>query len=816
MKRIVLLTIGISLLVCSCGADRSREFCLSGAQIVFDPADAAVVRKAAALLSSDISEVTGRSVPLESDSRVVIGTIGQSSVIDALVAEGRLDVSAIEGGWERYVIEAVDDNTLAVAGSDRRGTAYGVFHLSEAIGVNPYHWWADVPVPHRDRAVVDGSRFVSKSPSVKYRGIFINDEDWGLQTWSALNYEKELGDIGPCTYAKVCELLLRLGANMLAPAMHSCTGAFYSHPESKEVADEYGIIITTSHCEPLLFNNAALSEWDSSVDGAWDYKTNKETIWGKLDRRVAEACRFENIYTIAMRGVHDEGLRGGYSTQERVSILEDVISDERDILETHIGRDAAEIPQIFVPYKETLDLYENGLGVPDDAIIVWPDDNYGYMKRVSNPEEQKRSGGSGVYYHVSYLGAPHDYLWIVTTPPVLMYEELKKVYDNGGDRYWLLNVGDIKPSELAMKTFFDLAWDIDAYDIHSINHHQSEFLAGIYGEGYKDDFQRLLDEYYRLAWSRKPEYMGWEREWDSPEYTGLRDTEFSFGGYGDAFTRLSDYQSVSDLAADLMSGIPEKYRESFYEMVAFPVFGANQMNRKFLMAQLNHEKAAAGAAGQALWAALQSEAARDSLDALLLRYNTMLDGKWNEMMHIPPGYTALYQEMPGLVLLEGVEPEPVLQPSAKPALQDCYVVDLSKCRDRIEGIGYDWVAARIDDLSFDLPAIPADSVTVHIWTLPFWPLYEGIGNRYSVSLDNSADSVCENLFAEYDTSWKDQVLCNGVEAVVTFPVDGAARSHTLRLKAVDPGQIVQRIVVDWGGLLPTYVGPAPGNEHSHG
>lgn len=808
MKKILIALIGVAVLVSSCGGDRTRkvEFCVSEAAVVADPADAAVVRIAAELLAADIAEVTGRPLPAASDSRIVIGTIGQSGPIDALIAEGKLDVSEIEGGWERYIIQAVDDKTLAIAGSDRRGTAYGVFHISEAIGVNPYHWWADVPVVHADRAVVDGSRYVSKSPSVKYRGIFINDEDWGLQTWSALNYEKELGDIGPRTYAKVCELILRLGGNMLAPAMHSCTGAFYSHPESKVVADGYGIIITTSHCEPLLFNNAALSEWNPAVDGAWDYRTNKQTIWKKMDDRVAEAGQYENIYTVAMRGIHDEGLRGGYPPAERVAILTDVIADQREILEDHIGRKAEEIPQIFVPYKETLDVYENGLQVPDDVTIVWPDDNYGYMKRVSNAEEQKRSGGSGAYYHVSYLGAPHDYLWICTTPPVLMYEELKKVYDTGGDRYWLLNVGDIKPAELAMKTFFDMAWDFEAYDIHSINRHQSRFLAGIYGEKYEKDFQHLLDEYYRLAWSRKPEYMGWEREWDTPEYTGLKDTDFSFDGYGDAFKRLDEYQAISDLAAKLASGLPEALQPSFFEMVGFQVFGANQMNRKFLMAQLNHEKGAAGAAAQALWAAQQSMAARDSIDALLLRYNTMLDGKWNEMMHIPPGYTALYQDMPGLDLPSGVGPEPV-RPSAGPALRDCLVLDLAQCKDKVEGLGFDWVVAEIGDLSFDLPAIPADSVTVHVWTLPFWPLYEGVSNRYSVSLDGSDAVLCENLFTEFGQSWKEQVLCNGVEAVVTFPIDKSAGRHTLRLLAVDPGQMVQRIVVDWGGLLPSYVGP---------
>ena len=802
MKKILCLLF-VAAVAVSC---HPGSFCISDACIVTDPQDERSVQTAAGLLRADIARVTGKEAPAAASRRVLVGTLGRNSAIDSLVAAGRLDVSEIEGAWERYIVEAIDGNTLVVAGSDRRGTAYGVFRLSEEIGVNPFYWWTDVPVEHRDKAFVSGKRFVSKSPSVKYRGIFINDEDWGLKPWSSLNYEQELGDIGPKTYAQVCELLLRLGGNMLAPAMHSCTGAFYSHPESKEVADAYGIIITTSHCEPLLLNNAALSEWDSDVDGPWDYRTNKEVIWKKFDDRVAEAGMYENLYTVAMRGVHDSGLQGHYSADERVAILTDVIADQREILSRRIGRPAEEIPQIFVPYKETLDVYEHGLQVPQDVILVWPDDNYGYLKRVSNPEEQQRPGGAGVYYHMSYLGAPHDYLWICTTPPVLLYEELRKAYDNGADRYWLLNVGDIKPAELGLKTFFDIARDIDAYDIHSINRHQAAFLAGIYGKRYEKEFQALLDEYYRLAWSRKPEFMGWEREWDRPWLANIRDTDFSFTNYSEAQRRLADYRAVSDLADKLLQRLPEAYRPSFFELLAYPAKGAYQMNRKFLLAQLNHEKAAAGEPGEAEWAGQQAQAAYDSIEALTAIYNRQLEGKWNEMMRLAPGLNAKYQNMPP-VTLSGAVPEPVdLTPQAvKP--EGWMSVPLAGSPTRIEGIGYDWVSAEITDLSFDLPAIPADSVTVHVWTVPFWPLYEGVGNRYRIALDQAAPREVSNPFFEYADSWKDQVLCNGVEAVVRFPIDRSAGKHSLRLQAVDPGQIVQKIILDWGGLQPCYIAP---------
>ncbi|MDE6394225.1 MAG: glycosyl hydrolase 115 family protein, partial [Duncaniella sp.] len=341
---------------------------------------------------------------------------------------------------------------------DARGAAYGALSLSERMGVSPWYWWADVPVTRHDEVYVSGYE-VSAPPTVRYRGVFVNDEDWGLLPWAAKTYEPEVGNIGPRTYARICELLLRLRGNMLAPAMHDCSDPFYTHPDNKTVADRYGIMITTSHCEPLLFNNASPAEWDSARDGEWDYRTNRQTIYDKLDARVAEAAPYDNIYTMAMRGLHDEGMRGNYTLDEKVATLHDAIMDQRKILSEHIDIPVEEIPQIFIPYKEAQTLYEAGLEVPDDITLVWPDDNYGFLKLLSSPRERERRGRAGVYYHLSYLGVPHSYLWLNTTPPMLMYEELKKAYDTGADRYWLLNVGDIKPMELGVQLFFDMAWD---------------------------------------------------------------------------------------------------------------------------------------------------------------------------------------------------------------------------------------------------------------------------------------------------------------------------------------------------------------------
>ena len=815
------------------------------ATVVVAQGEPITVRRVATLFADDVERVTGcrPSVSSKGDKgAVIIATIGHNAYVDGLIRKGRLDVSQIRGGWEQFVIREVDGR-LIIVGSDRRGAAYGVFTLSEKMGVSPWYWWADVPVSHQDALYVEAD-YASSEPSVKYRGIFINDEDWGLKPWAEKNYEKELGDIGPKTYAKVCELLLRMKANMLAPAMHSCTGAFYSHAESKLVCDSFGIIITTSHCEPLLLNNAAKSEWDSERDGEWNYKTNRETIWKKWDDRLREASQYENIYTVAMRGVHDEGLRGHLPMEERVPLIEKVIKEQRELLEKHINKKPTEIPQIFVPYKETMDIYENGLRVPDDITLVWVDDNYGYMKRVANPEEQKRSGRSGVYYHLSYLGAPHDYLWLNTTPPVLMYEELKKAYDCGADRYWLLNVGDIKPMELGMQTFFDLAWNIGAFDFEKVYRHQAEFLARTFwGALAKPDsslftlhsslFQAILDDYYRLAWSRKPEFMGWEYEWDDKAHTGLKDTEFSFRNYDEAHRRLADYQRISDkverISKDMrvVSGSPAD-SAAFFQLLQFPVQAAYQMNRKFLMAQLNHEMAAEGRYAEANWAARQMEEAYDSINALNRRYNKQLGGKWDGMMALSTSFTPTcqYYQKPEVKRFEGAGEQAVaLSPLRGQKPKDCQVLDLSKFRHQgrsegvrlVKGLGYDGHVLQFGDptkapeggkyesIEYRFHA-PSDTVDIIIYAVPFWPLYKGKPNRISVSIDNQPEQVFENKFKEYDRTWKDQVMRNGIMCRLRFAVDQQRETNCLRIQA-DPGQMIQRIIIDWGGLQPSYIGP---------
>lgn len=632
------------------------------AAIMYDAtSEPSVVGTAVGLLASDIEKVTGKcpsvsgngSVPASCRYAVIAGTLGHSSLIDELVRDGKIDVSSISGEWERYAVRLVEAplkgvrRALVVVGSDRRGTAYGLLSLSRVIGVNPWYWWLDAPVEHRNSICLSVNAYDAATPSVKYRGIFINDEDWGLLRWAKRNFEKELGNIGPKTYEKVCELLLRLNANMLAPAMHEASTAFYQIPQNKEIADKYGIIITASHCEPLLLNTA--SEWHKDRYGDWNYNTNSERIDSVLNARVVETSPYENAYVIALRGLHDRAMSGAESLDSRKATVQRALLNQRKILSDVLGKDASEIPQFFTPYKEVLDVYNQGLELPDDVTIVWPDDNYGYMKRLSSPKEQLRSGRSGVYYHSSYLGRPHDYLWMNTTSPTLMYEELRKAYDSTADRYWLLNSGDIKSCEFAVDFFLSMAYDIDSFSYERAASYRSEWLCGMLGEKNRGAYRSIFDEFYHQAFIRKPEFMGWGYQWTTDKHGNERntDTDFSFANYREAERRLEAYRKISSETEALMAQLPSSHIPCFYQSVYYPVKACELMSRMVLSGQKNRwyalqqRTAATAAADEAI-------RCHDSLRVITEGYNSLLDGKWNHVMTMGQGFAASYFKKPVL------------------------------------------------------------------------------------------------------------------------------------------------------------------------
>ena len=642
----------------------SNVFSLVGkkdkACVYYDAKDFEVVKTTAGLFANDVKEVSGQLLGVATTKEapqkncIIIGTLGHNEWIDQMVAKKKLDVEPLKNRWESYLVQLVRnplpgvDKALVIVGSDRRGAAYGLLSVSRTIGVSPWYWWADAPIIKKDQLHLKVDKYISKEPTVKYRGIFINDEDWGLYRWSRDNFEKELGNFGPRTYAKVCELLLRLQANYLCPAMHDASMAFHRIPENRVVADRFAILMGASHCEPLLFNTA--SEWKRDKMGEWDYINNKKGVDSVLNVRVKECAPFENVYTLALRGLHDRAMNASNDMGDRKDMLQEALMAQRQMLIDAIGKPGEEIPQAFTPYKEVLDVYDEGLELPDDVTIIWPDDNYGYMKRLSSPKEQKRSGRSGVYYHSSYLGKPHDHLWMNTVSPTLMYEELRKAYDATADRIWLLNAGDIKSCEFAVDYFLTMAFDIDAFNFERAANYRTEWLCGMLGDQYRNEYQDVVNSFYKLAFARKPEFMGWGYQWTTDKHGKERntDTDFSLTNYREVDNRLSEYRRIGGIVENILNNMSdEKQKACFYQSLYYPVKGCELLNRMVLDGQRNR------------WYAIQQRASAkdlkksakacyDSLEVITKGYNSLLDGKWNHVMTMKQGFAAAYFELPKL------------------------------------------------------------------------------------------------------------------------------------------------------------------------
>jgi hypothetical protein len=603
------------------------------------------------LLAEDIERVTACKPNVMTDMAkakgnvIVIGSV-EFPLIQKLLGAQSAFLKKLKGRWETFGLTVIDkplpaiSKALVIAGSDERGTAYGVFTLSEKIGVSPWYWWADVPAKKQRALIITQNDYISLTPAVKYRGIFINDEDWGLQPWAAKTFEPETGDIGPKTYAKVFELLLRLKSNLIWPAMHPCTKAFFHYPANIKTAEDYQIIIGSSHAEPMLRNN--VGEWDIKTMGHFNYLSNKESVLKYWEDRIKETSGINAIYTLGMRGIHDGQMEGVKDLKEAVPVVERIIGEERDLLSKYINKDLTAIPQVLTPYKEVLEIYDNGLKVPDDVTLVWPDDNYGYIHRLNNEKEITRKGGAGVYYHASYWGRPHDYLWLPSTHPSLLREEMMKAYETGANRLWVLNVGDIKPQEYNMQQFLDMAYDPAPFkDSRYTKQHLHNWVTSIFGKDHGKEIQSVLWEYYQLAFERRPEFMGWSQTEPSTQTAYTAFNHFYFGD--EAQKRIDSYNALEAAVKQLRQQINMEGAEAFYQLVYYPVVGASWINKKFLY----RDKACFYGKQNRLSAydyAQLSKSAYDSIVKETEYFNTRLaGGKWKNMMSMNPRNLPVYQ-----------------------------------------------------------------------------------------------------------------------------------------------------------------------------
>ena len=718
---------------------------------------------------------------------------------------------------------------IMVEGHNGRGTAYGILELSRMAGVSPWVWWGDVVPERRNRLTIDSGFIMEHTPSVAYRGIFINDEDWSLRNWAWKNYEptEDFGTMGPKTYKAIFQLLLRLRANTIWPAMHPGTPGFFTVKGNKEMADSCGIVIGTSHCEPLLRNN--VDEWDVKKRGPYNYVTNREQVRNYWAERLRQVKGSEELFTLGMRGIHDGSMEGVNTKEEKLAGLQQVVDDQRELIRQHYDKHVERVPQVFIPYKEVLEIMESGLRVPDDVTLMWCDDNYGYMTRLSDAEQQKRSGGGGVYYHLSYWGRPHDYLWLTTTQPGLIYNEMKAAYDHNCRKVWIVNVHDVKVAAYDLELVMDMAWDIEQVGPSTLNRHLERWLCTQFGEEASKRLFPAMQGYYRLCGIRKPEFMGWTQVElaDRKAYPNGRsqvvDTEFSMKEFDCELKQyLCDYDHVCLVVKEVEALVRPELKDAFFAAVKYPVYAARAMAVKMLEAQNARSmymgqtgKSAEGRYNNMMLASARAIQAYREIQQLTTFYNDSLaGGKWKGLMNMmprdlnvfnPPIVPYLppadYQPGYGSYLAHPVFPEDAVARNA------CRYHSATEGVKVIQMLGHSMNAVAIPkggEVTYEFNREQEGDAVLYTAMIPTQPNDRG-DLRYQVTLDDH-EPVVISLKEKYRSEgWKQNVLRG--QALKATQVKVRKGNHTLRIKALDDHIIFDQWMLDFKPGRKFYVIP---------
>ncbi|MBQ9285373.1 MAG: glycosyl hydrolase 115 family protein [Bacteroidaceae bacterium] len=773
--------------------------------IIYNEGDHSVVGVAANAIASDIKAITGQEptvlsgLPAEvPSSAIILGTIGQSGLIDQLVTDEKIDVSAINGKWEAYTLQVVSNpmsgvsQALVIAGSTPRGTAYGAFELSRLMGVSPWIWWADVPPEPRTALYATAGSLTVDEPSVKFRGIFINDEDWGLQPWAAKKMDTDIKNIGPRTYERVMELLLRLRANILWPAMHKCSTAFWNIAENPQLAAKYDIVLGSSHCEPMLRNN--VGEWTGG-DSNYNYATNASGVQAYWRQRVEESKDMDVMYTLGMRGVHDGSIQGYSGAANIAAGLKDIIAFQRGLIEEIVNPDVTQVPQTFIPYKEVLDAYNAGLQVPDDVTLTWVDDNHGYIRQMPTESEQARSGSNGIYYNLSYYGSPQDYLWLSTIGPSQISYELTRGYQQGIQRLWIINVGDIKPAEAELEFCMDLAWDVNAWGPTKAAKWSRTWAARTFGEDVADELGAIKQEYYRLAAGGKPEHVAFV-DYSTEEMN----------------QRIADYEALAARVDAVKGSIRSELQDAFFELIEYPVRGAYLMNVKHLRATQSFTEANAGRGTTALQYASAATAAYDEIQTLTTKYNKQIaGGKWDGIMSAAPRSQAAFNKPSVATEADVVPVESNFSEGTHLTVAAADYTSASSSVKKLDGLGMQEQAVCVwpMDLTsysqatdapyvdYSLP-VKAGTNIITLRFLPTFPLHAGGTLRYGIQFLTAGGKATTFSIATTATSstWNQNVLrgwSTGKSHEYEADEDGTL---AIRVYLMDPGIALSEITID--------------------
>lgn len=740
-----------------------------------DVCDAPVVQLALSMFEDDMAEATGSRAVRTSRGTVSIYTLSDKNA--KKLRRIGLPVDSLRARKEAFAIVASGDK-LYVAGSDARGTAYGILELSRMAGVSPWVWWGDTKPIRQERLMVADDYKTFQAPSVEYRGVFINDEDWSIRPWSGG------ADIGPKTYKRIFQLLLRLRANTIWPAMHEGTTAFYRVLGNKETADSCGIVVGTSHCEPMMRNN--VGEWDAGQRGRYNYITNCKAVQDYWAERLQEIKGKQCIYTIGMRGIHDGNMEGVRTDEEKLTALQRVIDDQRDMLAKYSERSLTDIPQQFVPYKEVLEVMDRGLRVPDDVCLTWCDDNYGYMTRLSSEAQQRRKGGAGVYYHLSYWGRPHDYLWLTTTQPGLIYHEMRMAWDTGARRLWIANVHDPKVAAYDLELFLDMAWNISSVSPTTIYDHQRRWLCREFGDKAGEAIAPAMRLFGWLCGVRRPEFMGWSQvELSRNKYprgqSPISPTEFNKDEAADYLRYYASLRQTVEKAEPL---VPEERRAQWFAAVRYPMLAAGAMARKILCDSIESRKA------------------YEEIQVLTHYYNEELSGgKWHGLMSAAPRGLPVFGPKFG-------QDTPVAVADDAP-----FVARNASDYDGagptpVQALGHSMAAvplAKGKSLVYKFDSPEEGEAVLRTAVIPTQPSDKG-DIRICVQIDNEQPQTVSYKEPFRSEQWKINVLRG--QAIITTRHHITRGRHKLTITAVDDHVVVDQWMIDFSKDRKQYLIPA--------
>jgi hypothetical protein len=843
MKRIILIIsfylIGYSNIIAQFVSETKHpnSISLAGAVIYVDENDFTLVKKSAELLQQDIEMVTGKKLQLvnkfpSSSIAIIIGSLQKSSGISKLLKQKKINAKNISGKWEAYQLQSLP-NALVIAGNDRRGTAYGVFEFSKQIGVSPWYWWADVPVKKKKEIFVNSNVFITDAPKVKYRGIFINDEAPAFSGWT----KEKFGGVNHLVYEKVFELILRLKGNYLWPAMWG--NAFNDDDTLNPIlADEYGIVMGTSHHEPML---RAQQEWKRYGKGKWDYDSNEVVLkdfWGK---GIENMGSHESIVTVGMRGDGDKPMTEGTAT----ALLERIVTDQRKILEEVTKKPASKTPQLWALYKEVQDYYDKGMRVPDDITLLLCDDNWGNIRKLPKLNEKPRKGGYGIYYHFDYVGGPRNYKWLNTNPIPRVWEQMHLAYEYGVRQIWIVNVGDIKPMEFPISFWLDYAWNPEKIDADDLQKYTEQWAGAQFGNQYAKEIAEIISKYSKYNGRRKPELL------DQNTYSVFNYAEFPLV--------VKEYNDLLGKAERINKLLQAEYRDAYFQLVLHPVKACANLNEMYLYTALNREDALKkNPAANHSADKVKQLYNKDSL--ITLEYHQLKSGKWNHMMdqaHI--GYTYwqqpprqkmpevkyvqvetnskdttaefmyfkepesdpyaeignrkgnFFNEVDGMVSIEASHFTKAINTNE---IKWKILPDLGRTGDAITTfpvtVAIQKITSTSAHLEYEVYTYSKDSLKINAYfspTLNYYNTDEGL--QYAISIDDEIPQIISINKEDKNTGagiWNKWVGENIIIKTSRHKISRSGK-HILKYWMVNPGVVLQKLVLDFGGVKPSYLGP---------